>query len=177
MGLLMSIWQSLFRYDEFKIIIVGLNNAGKTTTLYKLLLNEVVATAPTIGSNVEEIVYKNIKFVMWDIGGQEAVRASWNTYYVNTHAVILVVDSTDRGHLSTVKEELAKMLCHENLKTARILVFANKQDLKGAMSAAEISEGLSLHEIKDHDWHIQSCCALTGEGLYQGMDWIAQGCK
>lgn len=78
---------------------------------------------------MEEILYKNIKFVMWDIGGQEAVRASWNTYYVNTHvrsrtsfpslpysylqAVILVVDSTDRGHLATVKEELAKMLCHE----------------------------------------------------------------
>lgn len=48
------------------------------------LLNEVVATNPTIGSNVEEFVYKNIRFLMWDLGGQEVLRASWNTYYLNT---------------------------------------------------------------------------------------------
>eukprot|EP01087_Luapelamoeba_hula_P009831 TRINITY_DN2571_c0_g1_i1.p1 TRINITY_DN2571_c0_g1~~TRINITY_DN2571_c0_g1_i1.p1 ORF type:complete len:178 (+),score=27.93 TRINITY_DN2571_c0_g1_i1:117-650(+) len=177
MGMLWAKMWHLWSYDEFKIIIVGLNNAGKTTTLYKLLFNEVVATAPTIGSNVEEFVYKNIKFVMWDIGGQEAVRASWSTYYVNTHAVILVADSTDRKNIQTVRDELDKMLVHENLRSAKILVFANKQDLKGAMSASELSEAIGLHEIKDHDWHIQSCCALTGEGLFQGMDWIAQRCK
>ncbi|ELR25449.1 Arl5family small GTPase [Acanthamoeba castellanii str. Neff] len=178
MGVLFSkVWQAFFSYDEFKVIIVGLNNAGKTTTLYKLLLNEVVATAPTIGSNVEEIVYKNIKFVMWDIGGQEAVRSSWTTYYVNTHAVILVVDSTDRKNVKIVKEELEKMLRHESLRTAKILVFANKQDLKGAMTSAELSDALNLHAVKDHDWHIQACCALTGEGLFAGMDWLAQQIK
>jgi hypothetical protein len=110
--------------------------------------------------------------------------------------VILVVDSTDRKNIKTVKEELDKMLAHEvcsincscvicvnyllslppnlllilnvtneqSLRIAKILVFANKQDLKGAMTAAEISDALALHAIKEHDWHIQSCCALTGEG-------------
>eukprot|EP01111_Echinosteliopsis_oligospora_P001060 TRINITY_DN1139_c0_g1_i1.p1 TRINITY_DN1139_c0_g1~~TRINITY_DN1139_c0_g1_i1.p1 ORF type:complete len:179 (-),score=33.25 TRINITY_DN1139_c0_g1_i1:75-611(-) len=170
-------WNKFFNYAEFKVVIVGLDNAGKTTTLYKLLLNEVVATTPTIGSNVEEFTYKNIRFLMWDLGGQEVLRSSWNTYYINSQAVILVIDSTDRDRLSTVKEELFRILPNENLMNAIILIFANKQDIKGAMSAAEISNVLNLHTIKDHDWHIQSCCALTGDGLEQGMEWLSQQVK
>jgi len=176
-ALFAKLWNKLFNYAEFKVVIVGLDNAGKTTTLYKLLLNEVVATTPTIGSNVEEFVYKNIRFLMWDLGGQEMLRSSWNTYYINTHAVIMVIDSTDRERLAVVKEELFRMLQNENLGQSIILIFANKQDLKGAMSAAELSNALALHTVKDHDWHIQSCCALTGEGLYQGMEWITQHVK
>ncbi|KAH1176702.1 hypothetical protein KIL84_010404, partial [Mauremys mutica] len=149
---------------EHKVIIVGLDNAGKTTILYQFLMNEVVHTSPTIGSNVEEIVVKNTHFLMWDIGGQESLRSSWNTYYSNTEFIILVVDSIDRERLSITKEELYRMLAHEDLRKAAVLIFANKQDMKGCMTAAEISKYLTLSSIKDHPWHIQSCCALTGEG-------------
>ncbi|KAG2458290.1 ARL5B protein, partial [Polypterus senegalus] len=128
------------------------------------LMNEVVHTSPTIGSNVEEIVVKNTHFLMWDIGGQDSLRASWNTYYSNTEFIILVVDSTDRERLTISKEELYRMLAHEDLRKAAVLIFANKQDKKGCMSAAEISKSLTLSSIRDHPWHIQSCCALTGEG-------------
>jgi len=69
---------------EHKIVIVGLDNAGKTTILYQFLMNEVVHTSPTIGSNVEEVVWKNIRFIMWDLGGQQSLRAAWSTYYSNT---------------------------------------------------------------------------------------------
>lgn len=69
---------------EHKIVIVGLDNAGKTTILYQFLMNEVVTTSPTIGSNVEEVVWKNIHFIMWDLGGQQSLRAAWSTYYSNT---------------------------------------------------------------------------------------------
>eukprot|EP01120_Amphizonella_sp_Union-15-10_P009690 TRINITY_DN3736_c0_g1_i1.p1 TRINITY_DN3736_c0_g1~~TRINITY_DN3736_c0_g1_i1.p1 ORF type:complete len:180 (+),score=25.35 TRINITY_DN3736_c0_g1_i1:118-657(+) len=165
-------WSLFFSLKEFKVIIVGLNNAGKTTTLYKLLLNEVVKTTPTIGSNVEEVVYQNIKFVMWDIGGQESLRPSWSIYYSNTDVILMVVDSTDRERLLIIKKELEDMLRQESLKNAILLVYANKSDLKGSMSSAEISDALGLHEVKDHKWHIQSCCALTGEGLFKGMDWV-----
>jgi len=163
-----------FTSKEFKILIVGLDNAGKTTTLYKLLYDEVVETKPTIGSNVEEIQYKNIKFVMWDIGGQESLRASWSNYYSGTTAVIFVIDSTDRDRLPISKAELEEMLLNDNLKDCLLLVYANKNDLKGSMSSVEISEFLGLSDVKNHPWHIQSCCALTGEGLLDGIEWISQ---
>jgi ADP-ribosylation factor-like protein 5B len=124
----------------------------------------VVHTSPTIGSNVEEVVWKNIHFIMWDLGGQQSLRAAWSTYYTNTEFVILVVDSTDRERLAVTREELYRMLAHEELSSAAVLVFANKQDLKGSMSAAEISKQLDLTSVKKNQWHIQSCCALTGEG-------------
>ncbi|EMP36993.1 ADP-ribosylation factor-like protein 5B [Chelonia mydas] len=143
------------------------------------LMNEVVHTSPTIGSNVEEIVVKNTHFLMWDIGGQESLRSSWNTYYSNTEFIILVVDSIDRERLSITKEELYRMLAHEDLRKAAVLIFANKQDMKGCMTAAEISKYLTLSSIKDHPWHIQSCCALTGEGhndiLNVSSPWLTSG--
>uniref|UniRef100_A0A8D0CDD5 ARF like GTPase 5B n=1 Tax=Salvator merianae TaxID=96440 RepID=A0A8D0CDD5_SALMN len=164
MGLIFAKLWSFFCNQEHKVIIVGLDNAGKTTILYQFLMNEVVHTSPTIGSNVEEIVVKNTHFLMWDIGGQESLRSSWNTYYSNTEFIIFVVDSIDRERLSITKEELYRMLAHEDLRKAAVLIFANKQDMKGCMTAAEISKYLTLSSIKDHPWHIQSCCALTGEG-------------
>uniref|UniRef100_A0A8C3STF0 ADP ribosylation factor like GTPase 5C n=1 Tax=Chelydra serpentina TaxID=8475 RepID=A0A8C3STF0_CHESE len=151
-------------FKEHKVIIVGLDNAGKTTILYQFLMNEVVHTSPTIGSNVEEIILRKTHFLMWDIGGQETLRSTWNTYYSNTEFVILVIDSTDRERLTVTKEELYKMLAHEDLQNAAVLIFANKQDVKNSMTTSEISKFLTLSAIKDHPWHIQGCCALTGEG-------------
>lgn len=173
MGYVFSKIWSLFTNEEYKVIIVGLDNAGKTTILYQILMNEVVHTSPTIGSNVEEVNYKNIHFLMWDIGGQESLRSAWATYYAGTHFVILVIDSTDRERLHVSKTELYHMLANEDLKPAAMLLYANKQDVKGSMTPAEISQHLNLTSIKDHKWNIQACCALTGEGLYQGLEWIA----
>ncbi|XP_076327976.1 ADP-ribosylation factor-like protein 5B [Tachypleus tridentatus] len=172
MGILLAKLWSLFGNEEHKIVIVGLDNAGKTTILYQFLMKEVVHTSPTIGSNVEEVVWKNVHFIMWDLGGQESLRAAWNTYYSHAEFLILVVDSTDRERLSVSKEELWKMLNHEDLNKTSVLVYANKQDLKGCMTPAEISDQLKLTSLKKHRWRIQACCALSGEGLYQGLEWI-----
>ncbi|XP_066984224.1 ADP-ribosylation factor-like protein 5B isoform X2 [Macrobrachium rosenbergii] len=183
MGILIAKLWSLFGNEgtltrnKHKIVMVGLDNAGKTTILYQLLMNEVVHTSPTIGSNVEEVVWKNLHFIMWDLGGQESLRSAWNTYYTNTEFVIVVIDSTDRERLSITREELYKMLAHEELSRAAVLIYANKQDIKGSMTAAEISRLLNLTSIKKHKWQIQGCCALTGEGLYQGLEWIGSTLK
>jgi small GTP-binding protein len=157
--------------------MVGLDAAGKTTILYKLNIGEVVETYPTIGSNVEDWTYRNIKFQVWDLGGQQALRPTWRTYFVNTHAVIMVVDSADQDRLDLARGELQSILQTDELRDACLLIFANKQDIKGALSAAELSESLALHTVRNHDWHIQACCALTGQGLYAGLDWIVNRLK
>lgn len=122
---------------------------------FQLHLGDVIETQPTIGSNVEQVTHRNIRFQVWDLGGQERLRKSWGTYYINTNAVILVVDSTDREHMPTVKAELAAITAHEDLANAVLLILANKQDAEGAMSAAEVSTALALHANKQHDWQIQ----------------------
>jgi len=153
--------------------MVGLDNAGKTTILYRLNLGDVITTTPTVGSNVEEVTHRGVRFQVWDLGGQDKLRKVWSTYYIGAHAVVLVIDSMDRERLPLVRDELATMTANEELRKAVLLVLANKQDLKGAMSPIEITQQLKLHQNKEHAWQIQPCSAVTGAGLFEGMDWVA----
>ncbi|KAI8845248.1 ADP-ribosylation factor family-domain-containing protein [Chytriomyces cf. hyalinus JEL632] len=168
-----SLFQRLWGTKEVRILILGIDGAGKTTILYRLQIGEVVTTIPTIGFNVETVTFKNIKFQVWDLGGQTSIRPYWRCYYQNTDAIIYVIDSTDRDRLSISKDELLAMLQEEELKTAKLMVLANKQDLAGAMSAAEVSEHLGLTELRGRQWTIFKCSAMTGEGLTESMDWLA----
>ena len=101
---------------EVRVLILGLDNAGKTTILYKLQMGEVVTTVPTIGFNVETVQYKNLRFQVWDLGGQTSIRPYWRCYYQNTNAVIYVVDSADPDRMGISKQELMAMLEEEELK-------------------------------------------------------------
>lgn len=169
----MSRLMSLFGDKEARILVLGLDNAGKTTTLYRLQLGEVVSTIPTIGFNVETVTYKNIKFQVWDLGGQTSIRPYWRCYYPNTQAVIYVVDSCDTDRLGTSREEFHAILEEEELKDAVILVYANKQDLPGALDDAGVAEGLGLSEIKNRDWSIFKTSATKGDGIFEGLDWLS----
>ncbi|PAA61594.1 hypothetical protein BOX15_Mlig015442g1, partial [Macrostomum lignano] len=151
----------------------GLDAAGKTTILYKLKLGEVVTTIPTIGFNVETVDYKNISFTVWDVGGQDKIRPLWRHYFNNTQGLIFVVDSNDRERMNEAAEELSKMLSEDELRDAVLLIFANKQDLPNAMSAAEITDKLRLHSMSGRVWYIQQTCATQGQGLYEGLDWLS----
>jgi len=144
----------------------------QTTILYKLKLGEVVTTIPTIGFNVESVEYKNINFTVWDIGGQDKIRPLWRHYYDNADAIIFVVDSIDKGRLNEARENLHRLLNEDQLRDCIALVFANKQDLPGAISAAEITDKLGLHSLRNRPWYVQSTCATTGDGLYEGLDWL-----
>eukprot|EP00668_Euglena_longa_P014233 GGOE01018210.1.p1 GENE.GGOE01018210.1~~GGOE01018210.1.p1 ORF type:complete len:180 (-),score=19.31 GGOE01018210.1:455-994(-) len=163
----------LFGGTEVRILILGLDNAGKTTILYKLQVGEVVTTIPTIGFNVETIKYNNIKFQVWDLGGQTSIRPYWRCYYSNTDAIIYVVDSSDKDRISIAKQELCAMLEEDELRDTVVMVFANKQDLDGCMSVAEVSEYLGLTNIKNRQWSIQKTSAVSGEGLYEGLEWLS----
>merc|ERR1719321_1049696 len=159
---------------EMRILMVGLDAAGKTTILYKLKLGEVVTTIPTIGFNVETVEYKNINFTVWDVGGQDKIRKLWRYYYQNTQGLIFVIDSNDRERIEDAREELSQMLGEDEMRDAVLLVFANKQDLPNSMSASEVTEKLGLHSMRNRPWFIQSTCATTGDGLYEGLDWMSR---
>ncbi|KAJ1666724.1 Arf GTPase arl1 [Coemansia sp. RSA 1646] len=167
----------VFGDKEVRILVLGLDGAGKTTILYRMQIGEVVSTIPTIGFNVETVTYKNIKFQVWDLGGQTSIRPYWRCYYANTDAVIYVVDSSDRDRIGTSRDELASMLGEEELRDAALLVLANKQDMKGAMSSAEVSDALGLPRLKNRQWTIFKTNALKGEGLNDAMDWLVNAIK
>ncbi|XP_033103166.1 ADP-ribosylation factor 2-like [Anneissia japonica] len=177
MGNFGSIFARLFSKKEMRILMVGLDAAGKTTILYKLKLGEIVTTIPTIGFNVETVEYKNISFTVWDVGGQDKIRPLWRHYFQNTQGLIFVVDSNDRERAQEAKDELNRMLNEDELKDAVLLVFANKQDLPNAMNAAELTEKLGLHSLRQRTWYIQATCATSGDGLYEGLDWLSAQLK
>lgn len=163
-----------------RILILGLDGAGKTTILYRLQVGEVVTTIPTIGFNVEQVTYKNLKFQVWDLGGQTSIRPYWRCYYSNTDAIIYVVDSADRDRIGISKDELLYMLrvsameelCmgwtndellfrlmqEDELAGAILVVLANKQDMEGCMSLAEVHQALGLDALKNRTFQVCGQC-------------------
>lgn len=111
-------------------------------------MGEIVTTIPTIGFNVETVEYKNICFTVWDVGGQDKIRPLWRHYFQNTQGLIFVVDSNDRERITEAEKELQNMLQEDELRDAVLLVFANKQDLPNAMTAAELTDKLHLNQLR-----------------------------
>jgi ADP-ribosylation factor protein 6 len=174
---------------------------GRAAILYKLKLNQSVTTIPTVGFNVETVTYKNVKFNVWvrsylnaymgimnaaaqDVGGQDKIRPLWRHYYTGTQGLVFVVDSQDRERIDEAKQELHRILQDREMKDCLLLVFANKQDLPGAMSPQEVTDKLGLQRMRDRSWycHPSACSvasldvtltaglgnALQGEGLFEG---------
>jgi ADP-ribosylation factor protein 1 len=174
MGLaISSLFSRLFGKKEKRILMVGLDAAGKTTILYNLKFGEIMQTVPTIGFNVETVEFKNISFVVWDIGGQDKIRSLWRHYFLNTQGLIFVVDSSDRKRVGEARDELQKLLLEYELRGAALLVFANKQDLPGAMTASELAQKLGLGALRNRHWFIQNTCATRSQGLSEGLDWLS----
>jgi ADP-ribosylation factor protein 1 len=171
-------FQGLFEnVDNGRILMIGLDNSGKTTALYFLKLGEVISTTPTIGFNVETVVYKNVSFTVWDIGGQDKIRSLWRHYYTNCTGIIFVVDSTDETRMDESSLELEKVLKEEEVANACLLVLANKQDMPQALQVKEVTNRLGLHDIRNRPWHVQSTCARSGEGLYEGLEWLSKAIR
>merc|ERR1719433_1485870 len=118
--------------------------------------------------------YKNLSFTVWDVGGQDMIRPLWRHYYQGTNGLIYVVDSNDFDRSDLAREELTKTLHEDEMRDAALLVFANKQDLPNVLTTAEVTEKLGLHNLRHREWCIQSACATTGDGLYEGLDWLSR---
>jgi ADP-ribosylation factor protein 6 len=173
-----------------------------TAILYKLKLDSDVTTIPTVGFNVETVTYKNTKFNVWDVGGQDKIRPLWRHYFSGTQGLIFVVDSNDPARLSEASEELKNIIQNREMKDALLLVFANKQDIAGgtygcsvdvvkrsepnsslircvtALKPQKISDELRLNDIaKDHIWKVEPSCATSGEGIFEGLAWLSSNVK
>ncbi|KAK9095608.1 hypothetical protein Scep_027077 [Stephania cephalantha] len=135
-----KLFDTFFGNTEMRVVMLGLDAAGKTTILYKLHIGEVLSTVPTIA--------------FWGPG-------------------IYVVDSLDRERIGKARAEFQAIIKDPFMLNCAILVFANKQDMKGAMTPMEVCEGLGLYNLKNKRWHIQGACALRGDGLYEGLDWLS----
>jgi len=174
MGLL-SLLRKLHRTDkEARILVLGLDNAGKTTILKKLSDEDISHIMPTQGFNIKSLMHDGFKLNVWDIGGQKTIRPYWRNYYESTDALIFVIDSADRRRQEEAGNELSALFDEDKLAGVPALVFANKQDLLSAGSASEIAESLNLDSVRDRAWQIQACSAKTGEGLQEGMEWVVK---
>jgi small GTP-binding protein len=158
---------------DVRILLVGLDAAGKTTIMYKLKMEEAVRTIPTVSFNVETMNYKNLSINMWDVGGQDRIRALWNHYY---NAVIYVVDFCDVDRIEESCYKLHKMLEDEELAKVSVLIYANKQDLTGALKPNESAERMKMSDFEE-EVMVQGSSALKGNGLTEGFDWVAKALK
>lgn len=118
---------------------MGMTLTPSTAILYKLKINSDVTTIPTVGFNVETVTYKNVKFNVWDVGGQDKIRPLWRHYFSGTQGLIFVIDSNDRARIDEARQELHRIILDREMKEALLLVFANKQDIPGGENCKKLS--------------------------------------
>lgn len=182
--LLSGLWKYLFQKDEYFVLILGLDNAGKTTYLeqtktkfnknYKGMNPSKITT--TVGLNIGKIDVGSVRLNFWDLGGQEELQSLWDKYYAESHAVIYMVDSSDKERVKESKEAFDKMIASECLESVPLLMLANKQDLEGCLSVNEIKRDFkdSAHMIGRRDCHVMGVSALRGDGVNDGIQWLIQ---
>jgi ADP-ribosylation factor-like protein 3 len=158
--------------QEARLLVLGLDNSGKTTILKKLSDEDITHIMPTQGFNIKSLMHDGFKLNVWDIGGQKSIRPYWRNYFDQTDALIYVIDSADRRRMEETSVELQSLLDEERLAHVPVLIMANKQDLLSALSPAEITTELGLNDIRERTWQILPCSAKTGEGLPESMEWI-----
>ncbi|XP_065161701.1 ADP-ribosylation factor-like protein 4A isoform X2 [Atheta coriaria] len=161
------------------VVMLGLDSAGKTTALYRLKFDQYLNTVPTIGFNCEKVKgmigkAKGINFLVWDVGGQEKLRPLWKSYTRCTDGIVFVLDSVDVERMEEAKMELIRTVKSPENSGVPILVLANKQDLPSAREPCDLEKLLGLTELgggsSGHLWHVQPACAITGDGLHEGLE-------
>lgn len=171
-----GLWKYVFAKDEFRVLILGVDRAGKTTLLEKLksiyLKGEGLPpdrVVPTVGLNIGRIEDAKAKLVFWDLGGQVSLRTIWEKYYEEAHAIMYVIDAATASSFEDSKSALEKVIRHEHLRGAPLLIVANKQDLPGAIDEEELAKFLHK-ELDERTYTFQAVSAYDGRGIKSGID-------
>ncbi|KAJ2809503.1 ADP-ribosylation factor-like protein 2 [Coemansia guatemalensis] len=172
MGLLSIIKKLREKEKEIRILVLGLDNAGKTTIMKRLNGESIDTVSPTLGFNITTLELDSYKLNFWDVGGQRTIRPYWRNYFEQTDGIIWVVDSADRERMIDCRNELLSLLKEDKLAGASLLVFANKQDIAGALDDEAIRDMLDLSLLTTHHWAIKPCSAVTGDNLLKGLQWL-----
>ncbi|CAD6211422.1 unnamed protein product [Miscanthus lutarioriparius] len=179
-SLFYGLWKYVFTKDEFRVLILGVDKAGKTTLLEKLksmyLKGEGLPpdrVVPTVGLNIGRIEDAKAKLVFWDLGGQVGLRTIWEKYYEEAHAIMYVIDAATASSFEDSKSALEKVIRHEHLRGAPLLIVANKQDLPGAIDDEELAKFLHK-ELDERPYTFQAVSAYDGRGIKSGIDWLVE---
>jgi len=162
--------------EPLRLLLLGLDAAGKTTVLYKLKngSDKAIKTIPTIGLNIETLNFQGNIVTAWDVGGRSRVRPLAKHYYKETYGIIFVIDSNDHDRMDHARDELYFAIDDQELQGKPLLVLCNKQDLPSALSPSEIAKKLKLDDkCKGRKWNAVACTAKTGEGLCDGFAWMS----
>ncbi|KAM5276056.1 ADP-ribosylation factor-like protein 14 isoform 1-T3 [Hipposideros larvatus] len=164
---------------QAQILLLGLDSAGKSTLLYKLKLAKDIVTIPTIGFNVEMLeLEKSLSLTVWDVGGQDGMRSVWGCYCEHTDGLVYVVDGTDKRRLEASRREFEHILKNEHMKNVPVVLLVNKQDVPGALTAEDITRIFKVKKLCcNRNWYVQPCCAVTGDGLTEGLRKLAEFVK
>ncbi|KAF7488145.1 ADP-ribosylation factor-related protein 1 [Sarcoptes scabiei] len=182
-SLVYGLWKYWFQKDDYFVLILGLDNAGKTTFVeqakshytpeYKGL--NLAKISPTVGLNIGKIQTETIVLNFWDLGGQAELQCLWEKYYSDAHAIIFIMDSSDSERIQNSKLAFEKILANESLKKTPILFIANKQDSPNSIAMSKILEYFELEHLirdKSRDFHFIGACIFQGKGIRESIEWI-----
>ncbi|XP_070786797.1 ADP-ribosylation factor-like protein 13B isoform X2 [Enoplosus armatus] len=176
-------WLKRWREPARKVtlVMVGLDNAGKTATVRGIQGDNPLDVAPTVGFSKVDLKQGKFEVTIFDLGGGKRIRGIWKNYYSESHGVVFVVDSSDVQRIQETRDTMAEVLQHPRIAGKPVLVLANKQDQEGALAEADIIENLSLEKLVNENkclCQIEPCSAVLGYGkkvdksIKKGLKWL-----
>eukprot|EP00753_Platysulcus_tardus_P001765 PLAT11514.3.p1 GENE.PLAT11514.3~~PLAT11514.3.p1 ORF type:complete len:188 (-),score=73.74 PLAT11514.3:191-730(-) len=174
MGGFMSMLRTLFSTKKLELVLIGLENSGKTTLLNVLSMGAPSETVPTIGLNVKMVKKGGVTMKCWDIGGQAEYRREWSRYTRGCDVILFVVDAYAVDRIPAARKELHRLLEDPELATTPLLVLANKIDLEPHISEGELIRELNLDYIVDNPWLVIPISALRQMNIEQVVEWLVE---
>ncbi|EGB08071.1 GTPase [Aureococcus anophagefferens] len=172
MGAIFTKLLDAFYNKKLEVVLVGLENSGKTTLLNVLAAGRPVETCPTIGLNVKLVRKGGVQMKCWDIGGQAQYRSEWGRYTRGCDVIIYVVDANALDSIPLARKELHRLLEDRELATTPLLVIANKIDLDPHISEPDLIRELNLDYITENPWIVIPVSALKVINIDQVLSWL-----